>query len=138
MNLPPELIQFIGSLIAIFALAGLAHWLKLGRKPKLINATQAQIAADEVCDGYVPNQIALDVHGEGAIMQDALGHVLVLKRHGNKFAGRILEPIASATVEGRTLTIHSGERRYGKVIIKVEDPHTWADTINTLGSLTNA
>lgn len=133
MNLPPELLQFLGSLIAILALAGLARWLKLGAPPKLTSASDAQNAAGEVRDGYTPKEIAIDANGNSAVMLDEIGQIMVLKRHGNKFAGRILDPIASAAINERNLTIHSGEQRYGQVTLELEDPQIWADRINKIG-----
>ena len=132
MSLPPELLQFLGSLVAILALAGLAYVLKLGGKPKLTDTEAAQRLANEAVDGFVGTLIALDQNGSGAILKDAHGRILLLKPHGNKFVGRILNARASARISDGQLVIDSGERRYGASKLDLADSQTWADAINKL------
>ena len=132
MSLPPELLQFLGSLVAILALAGLAHALKLGSKRKLVDRDAAQSLANEAVDGFVAASIALDKQGNGAIMRDAQGRVLLLKPHGNKFAGRILTARASARLADGQLVIDSGERRFGATKLSLSNSQAWADAINQL------
>ncbi len=134
MYLPAELLQFLGSLVAIFALAGLAFWLKLGGSPELANDADARAAANEAVDGYVPSKTAIDAKGRGAIMSDSSGLLLILKPHGNKFAGRILTGHASASTIDGVLVVDSGERRYGSVELELEEAGTWASAINRLHS----
>ena len=132
MIMPPELVQFLGSLVAILALAGFAYALKLGGRPKLMDTNLAQSLANEAVDGFTAASIALDKNGNGAVLRDAQGRILLLKPHGNKFAGRILSAQASARIEDSQLIIHSGERRYGDAILCISDTQTWADAINRL------
>lgn len=132
MNLPPEILQFAGSLAAILVLAGIAYALRLGGVPQLADAAAAQRAASEAVDAYQSIALAIDRDGRGAIMRDANGRILLLKPHGNKFAGRILDARASAEAGKATLTVSSGERRYGTVTLAIDDPHTWADAVNGL------
>ncbi len=63
MDVPPALLQFLGSLVAILALAGLAYWLKLGPAPQLTDETAARRAADYAVSGYEPVAIGLDRDG---------------------------------------------------------------------------
>ena len=133
MKVPPEILQFLGSLVAIFALAGLAWWLKLGGGPRLGSEAAAIVAANEAMDGFSTRHTAVDQGGQGAILQDGDGRVLVLKPHGNKFAGRILSAEASAKTMGTSLEIRSGERRYGTISLEIEDAKIWADRVNALG-----
>lgn len=132
MDLPPEILQFAGSLVAILVLAGIAYALRLGGEPPLADATAAQRAASEAVDGYHAIAMAIDRGGRGAIMRDSAGRILLLKPHGNKFAGRILDARASAQAGNAILTVSSGERRYGKITLAIDDPHTWADAVNGL------
>lgn len=138
MNLAPHLLQFLGSLVAICALAGLAWWLKLGGTPVLASEAEARIAANEAVDGFEPVSVAIDADGRGAIMRDQTGRVLVLKPHGNKFAGRILRNEANALVANGSLQIDSGEKRYGLVSLAIDDPEAWAGAINLLSSSSDA
>ena len=65
MEIPFALIQFGVSLLAIFALAGLAYWLKLGGKPKLASDVDAAPAASEVEAGFVPIRIVASLSSSG-------------------------------------------------------------------------
>ncbi|QIG55437.1 hypothetical protein G6N82_09765 [Altererythrobacter sp. BO-6] len=138
MNLPPEILQFVGSLLAILLLAWLAHALRLGGKPALDSEAAIRRAADEAVDGYEPTAWSVDMSGKSAIMCDANGRLLLLRQHGNKLAGRILGPDATARIAPSTLRIDSGERRFGSVELKLDDAQAWAEAVNALGSHSNA
>lgn len=132
MDLPPALIQFLSSLVAILALAGLARWLKLGPEPRLSDEVAARAAADEAVSGFAPIAIALDREGRGALLRDANGRVLLLRPHGVHFAGRVLTGMARTRVEEDTLIIDTGERRYGSARLLLDDAAAWAQTIEAL------
>lgn len=127
-----NLTVLIGSLVAILALAGLARWLGLGRAPVLASEADALQAANEAVEGFEPVRYGIDHDGRGGLLQDREGRVLLLKPHGNFFAGRVLGPAAAVTADGNTLTIDCGERTYGAVTLQLDDPDYWADTINRL------
>lgn len=136
MELPPLLLQSAGSLVAILALAGLAWWLKLGGAPKFASDDDVRRAAGEVEDGFDPVAIARDAEGLAAIARDAQGRIMVIKRHGNRFAGRVLGPAARAVIwrdQVRTaLEVDGGEARFGKMFLDLPDAQAWADAINAL------
>ena len=138
MKVSPELLQFLGSLVAILALAGTARWLGLGGKPTLEDDSAVRRAAGEAAFGYEPVAVARDLEGRGAIMRDAGGRLLLLKLHGNRFAGRILTPAARARIwrdlGKASLEVDCGERRFGTVHLEIEQPEAWAEAINRLGS----
>lgn len=137
-DVPPVLLQFLGSLVAIFVLAGLAWKLGLGAPPRLKSEAEARIAADQVVSGFEPTRIALDADGSGAIMSDDAGRIMVVRRHGSHFAGRILTPVASAAVDGEALLIATGEKRFGSVRLTVEDASSWMQAIEAIKSPANA
>lgn len=128
---------FLGSLVAILALAGLAHWLKLGQPPRLETEADARAAAAEAVDGFEPIRIGRDRNGASALLRDRAGRVLLLKPHGNFFAGRLLTASSHAERridQGRTcLRIESGEKRFGSVTLEVDDPDHWIAAIDALG-----
>ncbi len=130
------LTQTAGSLVAILALAGLAWWLKLGGAPRLDSAEAVARAAGEVEDGFAPVAAACDAEGSGALARDGAGRIMVIKRHGNRFAGRVLCPAAQARIWrdlGETaLEVDPGEPRFGKVFLTLPDAQAWADAINRL------
>jgi hypothetical protein len=137
MALPPLLLQTGGSLAAILALAGLAWWLRLGGAPLLTNEEAVRRAAGEVEDGFNPVVIARDKDGRAALARDAQGQIMVIKRHGNRFAGRLLGPGARAVIwrdpgVADGLEVQCGEARFGKVYLDVPDPDAWAAAINAL------
>ena len=141
MDLPPLLIQTAGSLVAIFLLFLLARWLKLGGKPGLRTEEGISRAAAEVIDGFETEASIRDDDGSAAIARDASGRHILIKRHGNKFAGRLLDHQAWAESwrdthpEGRRrprLVVDSGDRLFGKVTLFTEEPETWAEAINAL------
>lgn len=134
MELPPLVLQTAGSLVAILALAALAWWLKLGGTPALDSDDAVQRAAGEVEDGFTP--IASTCDGKAALTRDGAGRIMVIKRHGNRFASRILGPEARANLlhdRGATaLEVDPGEARFGTVFLDIADAETWADAINRL------
>ena len=132
MDLPPALIQFLGSLLAILALAGVAWWLKLGPKPRLADEDAARRAADEAVSGFEPVAIGLDRSGHGALMRDAAGRILLLRPHGVHFAGRLLPRETRVLREGDELEIDPRERRYGKARLVLDDAAAWVSAIEAV------
>lgn len=134
MELPPLLIQSAVSLAAILTLAGLAWWLKLGGTPALDSDEAVHRAAADTEDGFDPVAIACDSRGQSALARDTIGRIMVIKRHGNRFAGRVLGPQAQAHIRrspGITgVQVDCGEARFGTVFLDIPDAGTWADAIN--------
>ncbi|MCA0903592.1 hypothetical protein [Qipengyuania aquimaris] len=132
MNIPPALLQFLGSLVAILALAGLAFALRLGPAPRLEDEQAARAAADEAVSGFDPVDIALDRGGAGALMRDAAGRILLLRQHGSHFAGRVLTGAAEVSLDGDALLIDTAEKRYGAARLEVSDPSAWMQAIEAI------
>ncbi|WP_232725609.1 hypothetical protein [Qipengyuania seohaensis] len=132
MDIPPALLQFLGSLVAILALAGLAFALRLGPPPRLQNEQAARTAADEAVSGFQPVAIALDRDGAGALMRDTEGRILLLRQHGSHFAGRLLTNAAVVTRDGDALLIDTAEKRYGAARLQVPDPSAWMQAIEAI------
>lgn len=132
MEIPFALIQFGASLLAIFALAGLAYWLKLGGKPKLASDVDVARAASEVEAGFVPIRIAIARGGAAALVRNEEGRIMVIKLHGNRFAGRVLTSAAQVREVVDAIEVDTGETQFGTVRLSVEKPGYWADAINRL------
>ncbi|MEO0591755.1 MAG: hypothetical protein AAFZ11_14525 [Pseudomonadota bacterium] len=126
------LLQFVGSLIAIFALVGLALLLKLGGRPKLSDDGSVALAAGEVEDGFEAMRSSIARDGSAALARDGKGRIIVIKRHGNKFAGRILTNAASVREEVDALIVDPHETQFGRVRLTLSDAPYWADAINRL------
>lgn len=132
MNLPPLLIQTAGSLVAILLLAGLARFLGLGGAPLLADEASVRRAAGEVADGFEIADFTLASDGTAALARSQEGRIMLIRRHGNRFAGRILDARATAQATGDALTVDCGERRFGSVQIVLNEANAWADAINAL------
>ena len=132
------LTQTAGSLVAILALAGLAWWLKLGGAPRLDSAEAVARAAGEVEDGFAPVATSHDAEGASALACDGAGRIMVIRRHGNRFAGRVLGPGATARPDVQpgefNLVVDPGEPRFGKVFLTLPDAQAWAEAINRLNA----
>lgn len=132
MELHPMILQFGGSLVAILVLAGLALALKLGGKPTLKSEADMIRAAAEVEDGFKIARSSITRSGASALARDPAGRIMVIKRHGNKFAGRILTSRASAREEVDGLVVNPDEAMFGTVRLSLTDAPYWADAINKL------
>ena len=126
------LLQFVGSLIAILVLAGLAVLLKLGGRPTLTDESAVVLAAGEVEDGFEPVRSSIARDGATALARDEQGRIMVIKRHGNKFAGRVLTSDASVREEVDALIVDPHETQFGRVRLTLSDAPYWADAINRL------
>ena len=132
MDIPPALLQFLGSLVAILALAGLAFALRLGPAPRLKDEQAARAAADEAVSGFDPVDIALDRGGAGALLRDTTGRILLLRQHGSHFAGRVLTGAAEVSRDGDALLIDTAEKRYGTARLEIPDPSAWMQAIEAI------
>lgn len=130
MTIPPLVVQTAGSLAAILALAALARWMGLGGAPRLDGEDAVRRAAHEVEDGFAPVAFACDAEGASALARDAEGRIMVIRRHGNRFAGRIVGPRATALAQGGGLVVDVGEARFGTVRLTLPDAEAWAAAIN--------
>ncbi|HAU22539.1 MAG TPA: hypothetical protein DCS24_08095 [Erythrobacter sp.] len=132
------LLQFGGFLVAILLLAALAHWMGLGGRPHIESHDQAKKLAGEVSYGFDPVDCAIDADGAGAILADSNNRVLVMKRHGSHFSGRVLTAKSDAEASNGALEIDPGERRFGTVKLKLVDSEDWANRIKALRGARNA
>lgn len=130
----PALLQLLGSLGAILALAAIAWALRLGQPPLLEDAAHARALAREADTGFDPAEAALSRDRAAAILTDGEGRIMVLRRHGTHFAARILEPGARARCDGEALVVATTDRRFGEVRLDLaEDSRSWASRIGALG-----
>ena len=128
-----ELLKLAGSVAAILALAWLCHWLGLGGDVRLRSADEARRLADEAISGFEPVDLALDRAGIGALLRDAGGRVMLLRRHGAHFASRLLDSHAHARLDRNFLTIGTGEATFGAVTLDLGDQaQVWAASLRRL------
>ena len=136
MAIPPLVMQTAGSLVAILLLTGLAWWLRLGGTPRLVSEADVLRAAGEVEDGVIPVSTVCDTEGSGALARDVDGRIMLIRSHGNRFAGRVLTSAAKAVREDHpgefNIIVDAGEARFGKAFLTITEPDSWADAINAL------
>lgn len=132
MTIPPIVLQFLVSLVAILALYALARALRLGRKSRLENEDIVRVVAGEVEDGFACAHIAISRNGTAALASDTQGRIMVIKRHGNQFAGRILTSQAHVDEVVDAIVVDCGDARFGRVRLSLENPASWVDGINRL------
>jgi len=126
-------IQLAGSLIAILALAWIAHRLGLGGDARIRSEGEARALADEAISGFEPVEIALDKAGMGALYRDARGRVLLLRRHGSHWASRLLDSHAHTRLDRGFLTLATADRRFGSVTFDLGDKAAiWAASLRRI------
>lgn len=131
-DIPPLLLQSAGSLAAILVLVWLARAIGLGGEPVLASEQDVADAADEVESGFDPVRIAIARGGSAALAEDDRGRIVLIKRHGNRFAGRVLTGAASAREDGDALVVDCADPRFAAQRLSLQDAQYWADAINRL------
>jgi len=128
-----QIVQFGGSLAAILMLAWIALKLGLGGDRRIADEDDLRALAEEALYGFDPVDIAIGRTGLNALARDADGRVMVLRRHGAHFAGRILDGASRVHREGTTLAVDTGDRRFGLVTIDLgDDAAAWAARLEAL------
>lgn len=128
-----QLLQLGGSLLAILALGWLASKLQLGGDRRIRSEDEARALADEAVSGFEPVDIALDRAGYGALLRDAQGRILMLRRHGSHFAGRLIEKRPQARLDQNLLIIEAEDRPFGAVTLDLgKNAQIWAASLRRL------
>ena len=97
---------------------------------RITSEDDARRLAREALCGFEPVDLALDRAGIGALLRDAQGRVMLLRRHGAQFAARILDSHAFARLDRNFLTIGTGEPTFGKVTLDLGDQaQVWAASL---------
>lgn len=128
-----QALQFGGSFAAILLLAWLARRLGLGGDPRLRDPDEARRLASEVLDGFEAQEVVLDRAGIGALLRDSAGRVMLLRRHGVRWAGRLLDSHAGVRLDRSLMTIATGERTFGAITLDLGDQaQAWAGSLRRL------
>jgi hypothetical protein len=112
------------SLVAVLLLAWAAKALGLGGDVRLDRDAALQIAESE---GFQPVDVILDRAGMAAIVRDAEGRHMLIRRHGVNFVTRMLRPPLDARLDQKFLTIGTGEPMFGRITLDLgEAASVWA------------
>jgi len=128
------LILLAGSTVAVVLLALLARALGLGGDPRLRDEAAVRAIAEAAVCGFEPVEMAIDRAGIGALLRDAQGRVMLIRRHGAHFAGRLLDRRTDARLNHNFLTIATGERSFGSITLDLgAQAQVWAGSFRRLG-----
>lgn len=114
-----ELLKLAGSVAAILFIAWLARFWQLGGDVRIRSEEQAREIANEIDCGFDPVEIAIDKAGIAALMRDANGRHLLVRRHGVQWAGRLLDGDNEASLDQNFLTVGTGEKAFGSVTLNL-------------------
>ena len=128
-----ELAKLGGSIVAILLLAWTAKRMGLGGDIRIRDEDHARrLAYETICD-FEATDIALDRAGIGALMKDASGRHLLIRRHGAQFAGRLLDGHSDSRLDHHFLTIGTGEKAFGKVTLNLgPEAQYWASGLRRM------
>lgn len=116
-----------GSIAAILLLAWTAKRMGLGGDLRIRDEDHVRALADEAVCGYRPQHIIIDRAGVGALMKDAQGRHMLIRRHGAQFVGRLLDGHSDSRLDQNFLTIGTGEKSFGKVTLNLgPEAQNWA------------
>ncbi|WP_226018188.1 hypothetical protein [Novosphingobium sp. FKTRR1] len=122
------------SLVSILGLYGLARALKLGGDVRLRDEAHARALADAAICGFEPVDVALDRARIGALLRDADGRVLLIRRHGSHFAARLIDDHEGVRLDRQFLTLSTGDRHFGTVTLELgPEAQAWAASLRRLG-----
>jgi hypothetical protein len=114
-----ELLKLGGSIAAILFIAWFARFLRLGGDVRIRSEEQAREIANETCCGFDPVEIAIDKAGIAALLRDADGRHLLVRRHGVQWAGRLLDRHNDSRLDQNFLTVGTGEKTFGSVTLNL-------------------
>jgi hypothetical protein len=122
-----ELAKLSASIIAILLLAWAAKRLGLGGDVRIRDEAHARDLAEEAICGFDPVDIVLDKARIAALMKDASGRHLLIRRHGAQFAARLLDRHSDSRLDQNFLTIGTGEKAFGKITLNLgAEAQYWA------------
>jgi hypothetical protein len=135
MAMPFILVQQAVSIVLILGVAWLSRKLALGTDVRLRSEDEARALARAAVCGFEPADLALDRAGIGALLRDAQGRMMLLRRHGAQFAARLLDSHADTRLDRNFLTIGTGERFYEPVTLDLgEQAQIWAASLRRLNA----
>lgn len=130
-----QLLQLGGSILAILALWWLAIKLGLGGDVRIRDEDHARQLAEEALHGFTAEQLAIDRAGMGALLRDAAGRVMLVRRHGGQFAARLLDSHSFTRLDRNFLTVANGEQHFGAFTLDLgDDAQIWASSLRRLGA----
>jgi hypothetical protein len=128
-----QALQFGASLGAVLLLAWFAHRLGLGGDVRLCDPEEARRLAEDALYGFDAVEIALDRAGIAALLRDRDGRVMLLRRHGARWAARLLDGHEGVRLDRTFLTVSTRERSFGAITLDLGDQaQVWAGSLRRI------
>ena len=113
------LITSLVSFAIILAVTALVRGLRLG-EVRLQSRAQACDWAAKNVPFFAPVDAIISEDGQGALVCDAAQQIVLIKRHGSKFAGRLLTRPLDIERKGPIWCVGSGDRQFGWVSMQFD------------------
>ena len=128
-------IQTFGSLLAILLIYGLVRAFELGGDVRLADEAEARALAEAAQCGFAPVDVALDRARIGALLRNQAGEVMLVRRHGARFAARLLTTHTGARLDHGFLTLSTDDPHFGSVTLDLgTQAQIWAASLRRLGN----
>jgi hypothetical protein len=128
-----ELIQLGGSVVAVLFVVWLVGKMGLGADPRIADEAHAISLAEEAEAGFRGIEVARDRAGFAAIVRNAEGRMMLVRAHGNFFAGRPVDAATVGRLDKDFLTLAMPEKTFGSVTLQLgKDAGMWASRMRDL------
>ena len=129
------ILQAVGSLVAILLVFVFVRALGLGQDVRIADEAEARALAEQARCGFDPVDVALDRARIGALLRNRAGEVMLIRRHGARFAARVLASHAGARLDRGFLTLSSEDPHFGSITLDLgEQAQVWAASLRHLGA----
>lgn len=127
-------LQVFGSLLAILLVYALVRALSLGEDVRIADEAEARALAEEARCGFAPVEVALDRARIGALLRNRTGEVMLIRRHGARFAARLVTSHAGVRLDQGFLTLSTDDPHFGSVTLDLGvQAQIWAASLRRLG-----
>ena len=128
-------LQALGALAAILLVYALVRAFRLGDDVRIADEAQALTLAEEARCGFAPVEVALDRARIGALLRNRAGEVMLVRRHGARFAARLLTSHAGVRLDQGFLTLSTDDPHFGSVTLDLgAEAQVWAASLRRLGA----
>ncbi len=127
-------LQAAASLLAVLLVFWLVRALNLGSDVRITDEAEARALAEQARCGFDPVEVALDRARIGALLRNAAGEVMLIRRHGARFAARVLTSHAGVRLDRGFLTLSTTDPHFGSITLDLGDQaQVWAASLRRLG-----
>lgn len=127
-------LQAAGSLLAIVLVYRMVRAFRLGEDVRIADEAAARALAEEAHCGFAPVEVALDRARIGALLRNSAGEVMLIRRHGARFAARLLTSHAGVRLDQGFLTLSTDDPHFGSVTLDLgSQAQVWAASLRRLG-----